>query len=349
MNYRSISQLSDRVLAWSRSLPRDIDLVVGIPRSGLLVANLIAVYRNIPLAELDGFLDGRVLATGYTKAGTLSSKGAEGEGERRFLDVPRKVLVVDDSVGSGKTLARVRARIEAAGLSHTVTYGAVYVAPDQTNSVDTHAEVLHFPRAFEWNVLHHPAILHRAALDIDGVLCHDPQKSENDDGERYREFIRTARPLFVPDRKVGWLVTSRLERYRPETEAWLHEQGIEYEELVMMPYPDRDTRMRMNTYGAHKAQVYRESGALLFIESEIRQAVEIAEMSGKDVLCIDTMQMVRPGGIPAARPAAALASRDPKGLGRRVAHRALPGPAKDVLRKVRRALATRRRPSTINS
>ena len=36
MNFRNISQLSDQILDWSKRLPRDIDVVVGIPRSGLL-------------------------------------------------------------------------------------------------------------------------------------------------------------------------------------------------------------------------------------------------------------------------------------------------------------------------
>ena len=338
MNYRSVAQLSDQVLAWSRRLPRDIDVVVGVPRSGLLVANLVAVYRNIPLTDVDGLLEGRTIATGHWKKGALNTVGGGAEAQERFLDQPRNVFVVDDTVGSGTSMARVRERIESAGLPHRVRYGAVYIAPDREDTVDTYAEVLHFPRAFEWNVLHNPAIIHRMALDIDGVLCHDPTGAENDDGDRYREFLRTARPLFKPDYKVGWLVTSRLERYRVETEAWLNEHGIRYGELVMMPYPDRDTRMRMNAYGAHKARVYRESGAILFVESDVRQAVEIAELSRKDVLCIDTMQMVRPGGLPVARPAASLVDRSVPSLPRRVAHRVLPEPAKDAIRKTLRTI-----------
>ena len=54
---------------------------------------------------------------------------------------------------------------------------------------------------------------------------------------------------------------------------------------------------------AWKADVYRRTGASLFIESDVRQAVEIATLARKDVLCIDTMQMIRPGTVPTPRPA----------------------------------------------
>lgn len=72
------------------------------------------------------------------------------------------------------------------------------------------------PRVFEWNVLHHP-VLNDACVDIDGVLCRDPTPAENDDGRKYREFLSTVEPTIVPGQRIGHLVTSRLEQYRPKT------------------------------------------------------------------------------------------------------------------------------------
>ena len=57
MNYRSIAQLAASVSRWSMSLPGDIDLVVGVPRSGLLAANLLALYRNLPFTDLEGYCE----------------------------------------------------------------------------------------------------------------------------------------------------------------------------------------------------------------------------------------------------------------------------------------------------
>ena len=48
MNYRSIADLNHTILKQLHMLPRDFDLVVGVPRSGMLPANLIALYLNLP-------------------------------------------------------------------------------------------------------------------------------------------------------------------------------------------------------------------------------------------------------------------------------------------------------------
>ncbi len=345
MNFRSIAQLSDQLIAWSRGLPHDIDLVVGLPRSGLLAANIFALYRNLPLTDLDGFLAGRTMGAGKTRANPLSNKA---DGDRaaealvdaaagQFLDRPRRVLVLDDSIWSGDTLREARVKIEAAGLPHHVRYGAVYVTPDSADLPDYYCEVLHYPRCFEWNVLHHH-VLRGACLDMDGVLCLDPREHENDDGERYGQFLREARPLHLPTSFVGSIVTNRLEKYRPETEAWLARHGIEYGDLIMMDYPDGATRRQMNTYSAHKAAAYRRARATFFIESDIKQAVEIAHLAKKEVLCIDTMQMIQPGALPVARPGFPLVDDLTPSLPQRVVRRVLPKPARNRLHALRQRL-----------
>ncbi|MEM8598291.1 MAG: phosphoribosyltransferase [Bacteroidota bacterium] len=350
MNFRSIAQLSDQLINWSKELPHDLDLIVGIPRSGMLAANILALYRNLPLAELNGFLEGRIMGTGKTRVNPLAEKRediAPGEdavdssavavAAEHFLDGPRNVLVLDDSIWSGSSLREARRCVEAASLPHRVQYGAVYVTPDTTDLPDHYCEVLHYPRCFEWNVLHHH-VLHWTCLDMDGVLCADPLDHENDDGERYRAFLHTARPLHLPTDRVKAIVTNRLEKYRPETEDWLRRHGITFEHLIMMDYPDGATRRRMNTYSAHKAKAYRETEARLFIESDIKQAVEIANLSQKQVLCIDTMQMIQPGNLPVARPGWPLPDAFEPTLARRVVRRLLSKEARDRIAAARRRL-----------
>ncbi len=56
MNYRSISDLNQVILKRLYIIPRDIDLIVGIPRSGMFPANLLALYLNKPVTDLGSFI-----------------------------------------------------------------------------------------------------------------------------------------------------------------------------------------------------------------------------------------------------------------------------------------------------
>ena len=64
MNYRSLADINAAIINGMTRMPQPIDVVVGIPRSGLLPANLLCLALNIPLADLDGFCAGRVLSMG---------------------------------------------------------------------------------------------------------------------------------------------------------------------------------------------------------------------------------------------------------------------------------------------
>lgn len=285
MYYRSYADLASLVHASLPRLPRDVDLVVGVPRSGLVPAGMIALALNRPLADLDGFIAGRTLGNGTTRP-------VPGSGHRRFAHA----LVVEDSLRSGGTLRRVREAVAAAGggPADKVTYLAAYGVPGGPvpGGADIQLEDCPTPRVFQWNVMHH-VVLESACLDIDGVLCRDPTEAENDDGPRYRHFLLGAEPLHLPTRPVRRLVTSRLERYRPETVEWLRRHGVTYGRLDMLDLPDAATRRRLGGHARFKASVYAgDAGAKLFIESCARQAPEVARLAGKPVLCIETNSMV---------------------------------------------------------
>ncbi len=313
MHFRSVATLSTDLARTLHRLPSDLDLVVGIPRSGMIPASLVALHRNLPLADLDGFLAGRTLAVGTTR-----------RGDRAFVDAreARHVLLVDDSVSSGTSMREAQARLAQAGVTARVTTFAPYVVPGLEDAVDVWLESVPLPRVFAWNVLHR-SLLDRMGLDIDGVLCADPTPEQNDDGPRYRRFVREAPVLVAPSHPIGGLVTNRLTAYRPETEAWLAEHGIRYGRLEMLDLPDAAARRAQGDYGAFKADVYRRSDWVLFVESEPRQAVAIARGAGKPVLCWETQTLVGPG---------AAAWKSPATLGRRIARRV----KRDLLATVRR-------------
>ncbi|MCS7306061.1 MAG: hypothetical protein NZ602_13275, partial [Thermoguttaceae bacterium] len=281
MHYRNIATLTSQLAQWWDRLPQDIELIVGIPRSGLLVANLLALFRNLPVADLEGFLQGRLLASG---------RRCPDVDRANFLAQPRTVLVVDDSILSGDSLAKARQTIQQAHLPHRIYYAAVYVAPDRTQEVDFYCELVPPPVAYEWNLLHHP-VLQEACVDIDGVLCRNPTPEEDDDGPRYEQFLREVHPLCIPSVPIGCLVTSRLEKYRELTEQWLAHWQIPYRRLEMLPLEDAAARTAFTAQAAFKAAVFRQMGEQLFIESSFQQAQEIAYLSRGPVLCIETQQI----------------------------------------------------------
>ena len=281
INYRSFSDLAATIQSNLSCIPRDFDVIVGIPRSGLLAANILSLYLHLPITNVEGLIEGRLLGGGTR---LMPRQNA--------LDFsrPLKVFVLDDSVNTGQEMTRVREKLQAANLPHTITYGAVYATPESCHLVDFHFDVVPSYRVFQWNLMHHN-VLKRCCVDIDGVLCRDPTTEENDNGPRYEEFLKNTPPLFLPTIPIGWLVTCRREKYRDLTEQWLKRHGIIYQHLVMLDESQKPPRTTNKTHAAFKAKIFTKTKATLFIESCEPQAREIANLSGKQVYCAETAQM----------------------------------------------------------
>jgi uncharacterized HAD superfamily protein len=284
VNFRSIQDLNDAIVRGLPRIPRDVDLVVGIPRSGLLAAGILALHLNVPLTDLQGLLEGRTI-----RSGARSCRRNTGVGKGRA----KHALVIDDSVLGGSTMQAARKQVAEAGLVSRVTYAAVYVAPAARSDVDVFLEEIVGPRVFEWNLMH-GGMIGQSCVDVDGVLCIDPTERQNDDGPRYRAFVENAPPLLLPTVPVGWLVTCRLEKYRDLTEQWLARHDVRYGALHMMDYPTKEARLAAGNHAAFKAEIYKQTGAALFVESSLRQAIGIASHCGRPVLCLETREMIYP-------------------------------------------------------
>lgn len=301
MHYRSAGDLSSTIARNAWQLPPDTDLVVGVPRSGMLAASLLALHLNLPMTDLDGLFTDRVLTIGRTRtvARPLTS-----------VNEAKAIVVIDDSALSGGTARWIRERLDDhPEIASRVTFAVVYVDPTTpSDHIDLSFETVGFPRMFEWNLMHHP-LLEQACVDIDGVLCPDPTDRQNDDGPNYQNFLREAPALRIPSTKIGWLVTSRLERYRTETEAWLSAQGVSYGELIMSPHDTGGARRAAADHAIRKAEAYRRTGASVFIESDPDQADEIAFLTGKPVVCTSTQRVHRGRGPRSLAPRAGTAIR----------------------------------------
>jgi uncharacterized HAD superfamily protein/hypoxanthine-guanine phosphoribosyltransferase len=281
MNFRTISDLNNLINKNLHKLPKEIDLVVGVPRSGMLVANLISLYLNVPLVDFDTMLEEKFLSCGTTKI--------RKDWPQNYNNI-RKILIVEDSSSSGKSLKRLKEKLENFIYKDKVIILTIYVTEETRKMSDIYFEKIDGARMFEWNYLHHASVKN-ACFDIDGVLCRDPKEEENDDGERYKKFLLEVEPRIIPTFKIGTLVTARLEKYRAETEEWLRRNNIKYENLIMLNLKNKEERLKAGTHGKFKGEIYKKiEKACIFIESDSKQAVEIANISKKMVFCVENQQ-----------------------------------------------------------
>ena len=278
MIYKSFSDLSKAILNKITVLQQmNIGLVVGIPRSGMLPANLIALYLNVPYTDIDSFIENRIYGAGdrqkYIKARS------------------NNVLVIDDSISAGIALKKAKDKLKNVK-NYNLIYGAVYARSGSKHLVNFYCEIIDDDRIWEWNLFHNQLILGRSCMDIDGVLCRDPTPEENDDGEKYHKFLLTAEPKFIPTVKIKTLITCRLEKYRNETMFWLKKHNVQYDNLIMLNLPNASERRKWNKYGEFKGNEYKKNDYVFFIESSLIEAKKIKEVSGKTVFCTEIMGTV---------------------------------------------------------
>jgi orotate phosphoribosyltransferase len=306
MHYRSIEDLNATIAGNLHRVPRDVELVVGIPRSGLLAANLVAMHLNLPLADLDGYREGRLL------------RGRKGCGSPESVADFRRIAVIDDSVFSGNAMRKAKAVLDGLAHDRVLYFGAVYAAPEAGEPVDFFFEECPSPRAFEWNMMHHAGILRSACVEIDGVLCRRPTAGETQDIEAFRNFARHAEPLVPCSSRIKMIVSGRPEALRGDTERWLGERGIECRQLILLggrDIPEAKARI----YGADREN-------LLFIEGDPEQAREIANRTGKPVFCANTRRMIGPSGAMGTL-------RSMRNRGISFAGRFLPDPVRERLKR----------------
>jgi uncharacterized HAD superfamily protein/hypoxanthine phosphoribosyltransferase len=276
--YRSVSDMDRIIISKLYVFPHDIDLIVGIPRSGMLPANLLALYLNKPYTDIDSFLDGRIYASG-------------GRGKYFTKKTIQKVLIVDDLIASGRALNEAKKKLKTVSYQYIIQYCAIYAQVNVVNLVDYYCEKINYGIiVFQWNIFLYPNIIDKACFDIDGVLCVNPPC--DDDGLKYLNYITNAIPLYLPMGEINTLVTCRLEKYKNVTEMWLRKWNIKYKHLIMLDLKTKDDRDRWGEWGKWKGKIYKKSECILFIESSLNEALDIKNISNKPVFCIETFSMM---------------------------------------------------------
>jgi hypoxanthine phosphoribosyltransferase len=265
-------------------IPQDIDLVIGIPRSGLMPASHIATSLNLPLQTLNDVANKLSTEQIFTI--------------RRLSDVenPEHVLLVDDTSNTGLRMSQAVKLINERWSGIKITTLTVcsalnsYFMPDIAflNSVT--------PRVFAWNMFNHDEITPRIAIDLDGILCVDPTQEQNNDEKNYKEFIRYAKLKIKPAKQVEAIITGRLEKYRSETEDWLFGNSISYHKLFMNDAASSSHRrtekfeignLVVDQISEFKSRILSTLNPPLFVESNLDQALNIHKITGLNTYAFD--------------------------------------------------------------
>ena len=155
MYYRSIADLNADIRRWMPELlPRHFDVVGGYSRDGLLAANLLSLHMNLPMADVEGLCQGRLL-----------SWGSRYKARPPDLQRQMNVLVLDDSTGCRITDGEgTRENNGRKSPAPVLFWSCVYTTVPGTKVLDIWHSILDGSRAFEWNLMHHGVLTNRVSI-----------------------------------------------------------------------------------------------------------------------------------------------------------------------------------------
>ena len=163
MKYITFTDLITTIRTNIHKVPHDIDFIIGIERSGMIVASIISEYINVPLIGLNAFING-CKPTGGDRLGLTNKPKTN------------KVLVIDDTCYSGKSMRNAKDLLK--DYQYDFIYLAAYLEGKGIDELDIYLDdVREYTKdtinivLYEWNIFHHyPFISQRCIYDIDGVF-----------------------------------------------------------------------------------------------------------------------------------------------------------------------------------
>lgn len=245
---------------FAKQIPRDIDLVVGIPRQGLICANIIALQLGVPLSTPENFMRNE----------TWISEHAE---KRKI----KKALIIEDSIASGTSITHYKKLLEQKFPKIKWYTGATYSYYSKINLLDYYYRKVK-PNMFETSLIH--INIGKLGCDIDGVLCIDPPISIPK--SQLKAYYQKAKPWIIPNYTIECIVTGRDKKYKKVTEKWLKKHKVKYKYLIMN---------NNQKHHSIKVDAIRKYNLRWFWESNIAIAQRIKLETGVKVLCIDNMHM----------------------------------------------------------
>lgn len=254
LNFRNYADLS---LLIKKNLGKfaPYDLIAGVPRSGMVAACMAALYLNKQVCSLTELECGIEPRHGFS---------------RKVQPAGRRILVVDDTVNTGKSMEYARGVLDTAGIS--ADFCAVYATKDSAKLVDFYLEILEKPRIFEWNYLNN-SLLRGAAVVCEDVLMKGVRPAGE---ERMRRYFEEISPALLNGANVGFIISGFGNRFYVQMESWLEKHGITCGRLFMCGGGGVYSKP-----GAEEiARLCRGQGAKLILAGGNARAKAIAAASG---------------------------------------------------------------------
>lgn len=267
----SVAEMSQDCLKLVPKL-KDYRSIIGVSRSGMMAASILAYMLNLPLYALN-LQDKTIRHCGH---------GSRMNGQRTSMDNP---VVIDDTVGSGGTFSLVQQIIQC-------DTAAVYQNPMATFQANHHAAYLPDPHILEWNVansMYSPQML----WDMDGLICEDCPPELDDDGPLYERWLQEVQPKCLPRRAKITIATGRRRRWAELTHAWLDRHGVSAEVIFhpdgvrtfesIVDHKARTIVERLSSLTTQCVMLESDAHQARAIESKISRPVWISQnRSGKD-------------------------------------------------------------------
>lgn len=279
IRYTTCADLARDTLKLIPYIPADCKGIVGVPRSGMIPASILATNLHLPLLELTD--NGpRPMGNGY-RGTWLKFKPGNGP-----------YFVVDDSTYGGGSMKRARDKMR----SHPAIFAAVYSKTLGCADVDAVIMDCHL---FEWNIFNNkileggaidPKLRGGVCADFDGVLCADPSFPHKDEEEeRVIEWLLNAPPKhLIRGCKIPTVISFRLEKHRSYIQQWLDKYQVTVGNLILHPASSFAERDRNFNVIEHKAKIFKNTLHCIMFESCSLQAKMIAEYARKPVIATDT-------------------------------------------------------------
>ena len=294
--FLSTKQLVEDTLDLCKVLRKAIpefDIVCAVPRGGLLPASIIASIFGKPLTTPDLLIENKCWNTSSCAVANRHNKWSS----EYYCPIPNlekaKVLMIDDtSYNAIGQMQRHKLKIVSKFPLIQIYKIPIYVVERTLHTNDLYVKRVSMNHWVEkdFMIRRGPYLL---GFDMDGVLCEDWVDPKLEDTEQYKQFLLNAKPYLIPHYFIDFIITARMEANRPATEQWLKEHGVQYGKLIMWSGSKKEDRglMHHSDYKADKINRLMPPDGI-FIESSYNQAKRIFEKTGRQVIAVETMELI---------------------------------------------------------